>query len=122
MGLGDFFNKAWNWVADKAKKVVTTVKDAANTVWQKTKDLGKKVAEVTKDVGKKAVEIIKKGAEGTVEAVKTVYTDVIKNPLEAFEAGYKNVTKGLSSPLTWIALAIGAVVIVPPLLSARAGK
>lgn len=122
MGLGDFFNKAWNWVADKAKKVVTTVKDAANTVWQKAKDLGKKVAEVTKSVGKKAVEIVKKGAEKAEEAVKVVYTDVVQKPLGAIEEEVKNISKGFSSPLTWVALAVGAVVVIPAVLNARAGR
>jgi len=113
MGVGDFFNKAWNWVADKAKKVVTTVKDAANAVWKGAKDLGKKVADATKAIGQKTVDIVSKVATKTEEAVKAVYTDVVKRPIGAVSQGWENISKGFSSPLTWLALAVGAVVVVP---------
>jgi phage-related protein len=113
MGLGDFFNKAWKWVSDKTRKVVTTVKDAANDVWNGAKDLGKKVAEAIKAGSSKVGGALSTVFNKAESAVKTVYSDVVQKPLGAVEQTWENFSKGFSSPLTWLALGLGAIVVVP---------
>lgn len=42
MGIGDFFNNAWDWASGAAKKVATSAKDAAEFVFSAVKNGGEK--------------------------------------------------------------------------------
>lgn len=101
MGIGDFFNNAYKWVAGAANKVVTSVKDAASAV-------------------SNAVRKTVSGLYGGAKSIgTTVYQDLVQKPLAAVESGVTNLSSGLGSaigsPFTWIALAVGGVVLLPML-------
>lgn len=105
MGLGDFFNKAWNYVAAGATKVVSSVKDAASAVYNGVKGVAKKVGDM-------AGTVYSKGET----AVVAVYNDVIKRPLDAVSKGVEGIGSMLGSPLTWLAVGVGAIVVLPMVL------
>jgi hypothetical protein len=127
MGFTDFFSKAAKWVVDKAKQAATSVKDGAEHAWRAAKDFGKKVAQSISSTVSKATHVvvaagkdIAAGARVAFQkaesAVTTVYSDVVAKPLGALENSVSNFSKGFSSPLTWLAVGLGAVVILPAVL------
>ncbi len=127
MGFTDFFSKAWHYVASKAKGAVTSLKDGAKHVWNAVKEQTKRVAQAVKSTTSKAVHLVTEAAKSVGKGasivfqkaesvVQTVYTDVVKKPLQAAEDTWANISKGFSSPLTWLALGLGAVIVVPALI------
>lgn len=102
MGLGDFFQKAWNWSSTAAKNTISSVKDAAQSVWEGTKKVAAKAAEVTSNT------------------VQTVYTDVIKTPISVVSNGLQGFSSLLSNPLIYLVAGVAAIAIIPPLINGAA--
>lgn len=99
MGVGDFFNKAWNWVADTAKKVATSTKDAGQDAWEGAKGLATSAADTVAKVGGQ------------------VYQDVVKGPIDTVSNAINGVSSLFSNPLLWLVGGVAAIAIIPPLLN-----
>ncbi len=115
MGINDFFNKAYNWVVDKSKNVVSTVKGAANTAWDKAKQVGKKVVEASRKVATTVVDAGKKVAETAYTDAKGVVGfigDRIKQGQDTLQKTAEGFSSALSSPFTWLAVGVVGLVVL----------
>ena len=115
MGIGDFFNKAYHYVVDKAKNVATSIKGAANTAWEKTKDLGRKVAEATRKVSTTVIDAGKKVAQTVYSDGKSVVQfvgDRIKQGQDTLQKTAEGFSSALSSPFTWLAVGVVGLVVL----------
>lgn len=115
MGIGDFFNKSWNWVVDTAKNVVTTVKEGAKKVVDKAREAVRKVGDVVKNVGGKVVSVAKTVASeayGDAKGVVNFVGDRIKQGQDILGDTAKGLSGALSSPFTWLAVGIVGIVVL----------
>jgi len=132
MGIGDFFSKAYNWVVDKAKSLGSSAAGAAKAITEKVKQAlsavsGIKTSAAPKLTGKpvsgvvvvpppEQPHILPQVYDTGKNVTTTLYTDLVKKPLETVEGGVKGLSGAISSPFTWIALALGAAVVLPVVL------
>lgn len=92
MGIGDFFEKAWDWTSTTVKKAVSSVKDAAQQVWAGVK----KAAGAAYDTGSRVVQTVGRLASrvgvtrppvATQPVIKAVSPVVVQPPVTQVSVG-----------------------------------
>lgn len=110
MGIGDWLSSAWKKTKNAVSKAVTTVKDAVK--W---------VAEKGKDAASAAVKVAGQAITAVHDDIKGV-AGFVGSQVDKYTTAGTSLIGGLgsaiSSPLTWIALAIGGAVLLPVVVSA----
>lgn len=111
-GFGDWISSAWRTTKNAVTKAVTTVKEAVVHV-------AKKAASAAKSVG----SAVAKGVSTVYDDAKSVVSYAGKQ-IDKYTTAGSNLVGGLGSaigsPFTWIALAIGGVILLPLVAKAAA--
>jgi len=102
MGIGDFFEKAWDWTSTTVKKAVSSVKDAAQQVWAGVKkaagsvyDTGSKVVQTVGRVVRRGPAALPSSTPSIQKAVSPVA--VIQPPINRVAVGNNVTGTSLSS-------------------------